>query len=102
MTMKLVARILAALFVVTASMPAAAQQGCTKRTEIVTHLAEKFSEEPIAIGLSVNGGVVEILKSEDGRSWTIIITMPDGSTCLVAAGKHWENVETVAKLGPGV
>jgi hypothetical protein len=100
--MKFVVRILAAFFVAAAALPAAAQDGCTDRTDIVKHLAQKFSETPTATGLSVNGGVIEILMSEGGRSWTIIITMPNGSTCLVAAGKHWENVEAVANLGPGV
>ena len=100
--MKRLACILAALFVAAASLPATAQQNCTKRPEIVRHLAQKFSESPIAIGLSVSGGVVEFLSSEEGRSWTIIITMPNGNSCLIAAGKNWENIDTIAKLGRGV
>ena len=101
--MKRFACIAAALFVITASFPATAQQQrCTKRSDIVRHLANKFSEAPIAIGLSVSGGIIEVLSSEKGGSWTIIMTMPNGNTCVIAAGNSWEHIETVAKLGSGV
>ena len=101
--MKRFACMAVALFVATASLPATAhQQRCTKRPDFVRHLAKKFSETPVAIGLSGNGGVIEVLSSEKGGSWTIIITMPDGNSCLIAAGKNWEHIKTVVKLGSGV
>jgi len=63
---------------------------CTDRTSALTHLSKKFSEEPVAIGLANNGGVVEVLTDTAGSTWSIIITMPDGLACIVAAGEHWE------------
>ena len=39
------------------------------------------------------GGVVEILTSPDGNTWTIIVTTPQGMSCLVAAGEGWRAVE---------
>jgi hypothetical protein len=92
-----------ALFAATAALPATAQQtpSCTKRPEIVGQLAKQYSEAPVAIGLSSSGGVVEVLSSKKNKSWTMIITMPDGNTCLMAAGEHWETVKTAAKLDPG-
>ena len=101
--MKRFACMAAALFIATASLPAAAQQQrCTKRPDIVRHLAKKFSETPVAIGLSGSGGVIEVFSSEQSASWTIIITMPDGNSCVIAAGQNWERITTVAKLGAGV
>jgi hypothetical protein len=101
--MKHIACFVAALFVATTSLPAAAQQqGCTKRPDIVGHLARNYSEAPVAIGLSSNGGIIEVLSSEKCASWTIIITQPDGNTCLLAAGESWERITTIAKLGSGV
>ena len=101
--MKRFACIAVALFVATASLPATAQQpNCTKRPDIVRHLAKKFAEAPIAIGLSGTGGVIEVLTSEESGSWTIIITMPNGNTCVIASGNNWEFINTVAKLGSGV
>ena len=73
--------------------PAFAQQpACTKRTEILSHLANKYSEAPVAIGLANNGGVLEVLSSQSGKSWTIILTMPNGTACMIAAGENWEAV----------
>ena len=81
--------------------PAAAQQpACTKRTDVVKHLANKYSEAPVAIGLANNGGVIEVLSSKKGDSWTIIITMPNSTACMIAAGENWEAVPTIAKLEP--
>ena len=100
--MKKFACIAIALFVATVSLPASAQQSaCTKRPDVIGHLAKQYSEATVAIGLSSNGGVVEVLSSKKNKSWTIIITMPNGTSCLMAAGENWENIKTMAKFGPG-
>ncbi len=92
----------AALFVLTVAMPASAQQkSCDKRPKIIGHLANQFFEAPVAIGLSNNGGVVEVLSSKKTRSWTMIITMPDGNSCVMAVGENWETVKALAYFGPG-
>ncbi len=63
---------------------------CTDRASALTHLAKKYSETPVAIGLANNGGVIEVLTDAAGSTWSIIITMPDGMACIVASGEHWE------------
>ena len=45
-----------------------------------------------------NGSVLELLTSRGG-SWTILVTAPDGTTCLMATGENWENIPKLA-LGP--
>ena len=83
------------------AQPAAAQQpACTKRADVISHLSKKYSENPVSIGLANNGGVIEVLSSKQGSSWTIIITMPNGMTCMIAAGENWEDVPKVAKVDP--
>ena len=75
--MKLFACLGASFIVATASLPATAQQQrCTKRFNIVRYLAERFSEKPVATGLSRSGGVIEVSASHKGGSWTIILTTP--------------------------
>lgn len=78
----------------TLSLPAQAQMmppmACGARTDVMTGLQGNFSETPVAIGLSNTGGVVEVLTSPDGGTWTIIVTDPRGITCLMAAGEAWE------------
>ncbi len=84
--------------------PASAQIACSKREDVMKHLAAKFSEAPVAVGLANNGGVIEVLSTGNGSTWTIIITMPDGMSCLVAAGQEWETLpdapEAVVPSGP--
>ncbi len=98
----LVTIVLASLLPGVLAAPAAAQQpGCTERTQVIKQLASRYAEVPVSIGLAQNGGVVEVLSSRTGESWTIIITLPNGTSCAIAAGQHWETVPKVASLGPG-
>ena len=53
------------------------------------------------MGLAKNGGVIELFSAEDGKIWTIIITMPDGKSRLIAAGEAWIKILKKAK-GEGV
>ncbi len=81
--------------------PASAQQSaCTERNTVLGQLAAQYSEAPVAIGLATNGGVLEVLSSKQGESSTIIITMPNGATCLIAAGESWEKVPRIAQADP--
>ncbi len=72
------------------------QRACATRDAAIQHLAKKYAEEPVAIGLANNGGVLEVLSS-DGGSWTIILTMPSGVSCMLATGQSWESVTPVAQ-----
>ena len=72
----------------------AAPQACASRDAAIQHLAKKYAEAPVAIGLANNGGVLEVLSS-DGGSWTIILTMPNGVSCMLATGQSWESVTPV-------
>ncbi len=68
---------------------ASAQVPCNQRAEIVTELAGKYKEVPVAIGVNSKGHLVEVLSSEHGRTWTIIVTSPDGMSCVVSVGEDW-------------
>ena len=82
------------------SFPVAAQQlACNERTEIIRQLDKDYAEKSTAIGLANNGGVVEVMTSKTDGSWTIIITLPDGTSCLIAAGHSWEALPVIEKAG---
>lgn len=68
---------------------------CGERGKFLTHLGQNHKETPAAMGVTASGRVLEVLTSEDG-TWTIIITHPNGVTCMVAAGQAWEAVEQTA------
>lgn len=66
----------------------AASKLCGDRDQILDRLARGFDEKPQAIGLSADGGVLEVLVSPEG-GWTILVTYPKRPTCVVAAGEAW-------------
>ena len=81
---------------VTASQ--AAVRYCGERAALVRALKDKYQEVPVAMGLSQRSTeALEIFTSETG-SWTVVMTMTDGRTCIMAAGHSWHDVPRV-KLG---
>jgi hypothetical protein len=90
--------ITAAAVVTALSLPAMAQTVCGERTKFLRHLSSGYSEAPVAMGLVSNGSILEVLASKKG-SWTIIVTRPDGTSCVVAAGEAWEEMPVLA-MGP--
>lgn len=72
------------------TMPAEAGPACNERSDVVAELSQKYAESPVAIGLSSDGYLLEVLTSRDGATWTIIQTAPTGIACLVAAGEGWQ------------
>ncbi len=98
--MRMVFPLLAGLMM--ASSPALAAKQCDDRDAILKTLASKYSEAPVAIGVTNNGGLVEILTTGDGKTWTLIMSSPKGPTCLVAAGQGWKKLQQAesSKLAP--
>lgn len=75
---------------------ATAQAACSDHTSLVRSLSNDFAEHPISMGLAANGTIFEIFASEKG-AWTILVTRPDGISCLVATGEGWENLPKMAQ-----
>lgn len=65
---------------------------CSDRASVLGHLNGSYGETPVAMGLASSGGVVEILSSPDGSTWSIIITMPNGLSCSIAVGESWQEI----------
>ncbi len=68
-------------------------QQCDQRAKVIGHLAQKYKEAPVAIGVTSSGGIVEVLTTGDGHTWTIILSDPNGTSCLIAAGEGWRTLE---------
>ena len=81
--------------------PVAVQQpACSERSDVLDHLNNQYSEAPVAMRLANSGGVVEIFSSKPGKSWTIILTMPNGMSCMIAAGENWESLHQLVQIVP--
>jgi hypothetical protein len=68
---------------------AEAQLPCATRDEIVGEITQHFKESPEATGVTPQGMLLEVFLSE-GRSWTILISTPQGVACIAAVGENWE------------
>lgn len=79
--------------------PASAAPICETHKQVVEQLANGFSEVPIAIALASDGIVIEVFSRGDRATWSIVMTKPDGTSCIVASGESWENLPRVV-LGP--
>lgn len=65
---------------------------CGVRAKVLAALSAKYSESPVAVGVTANGGLIELLSAPDGRTWTILYTRPDQVACLVASGESWQEI----------
>jgi len=78
--------------------PALADQptACGPRDDVVSQLKDKFHEAPTGMGMTKGGAVMELMTSDEG-SWTLMLSFPNGRTCLVATGDEWEQSKKVIK-----
>jgi hypothetical protein len=81
--------------------PAFAQQqqpqACGQRDDMLTQLKDKYHEDPAGFGMTGNGAVVELMTSENG-SWTLMLSFPNGKSCLMATGDGWELWKNMKKV----
>jgi len=73
---------------------------CGERTQIVEQLKIKYNETRQAVGLISNNGAAELYVSEKG-TWTMLITVESGKSCIIAAGHSWDSAPTLAQ-GTGI
>ncbi len=70
----------------------AAQVKCYETKAVEAFLNRNFKEAPDGQGLVDDGRIIELWRSRDGATWTLVARRTDGLSCLLAGGEHWENV----------
>lgn len=75
---------------------------CGPRAALLAELSAKYNETRRGIGVAANNQVMELFASAESGSWTITVTLPEGTTCLVASGQNFEAIseELPAKGDP--
>jgi hypothetical protein len=63
---------------------------CGLHADFVKTLADKYHDVPAAEGLSTTGAMIQLLTSPDGSTWTLLQVTPDGTACIVNAGRGWQ------------
>jgi len=96
---KFLPRALAAASLATASLAALptsgfAQTPCLPHKQLVEMLDARYSEHRIAAGLETGGAMFEIYATVNGSTWTMVVTVPNGASCIIAAGLEWQSPQT--------
>lgn len=80
---------LALAFGMAATAPPAAAATCSARNSLVEQLQSKYAEQLTVGGLQkVRGSqsVMEVWSSPETGTFTVLLTQPNGISCIVAAG----------------
>ena len=87
-----------AIFALFGTIPAshAANLACASHVDVVNKLSQGYAEQPVALGLAANGSLIEVFSATDGQTWTLVMTRPDGLSCILASGHAWETVTKLA------
>lgn len=82
------------------SIPARAQVVCADHRLVTDHLATNYDEHAVGTGLTFAGRAIELFVAETG-SWTIVVTAPDGESCIVSHGEAWQTPPRTRRRGAG-
>lgn len=75
---------------------ALAQMPCATHDDLAKLLGKKYQEGVTHMGLAGGKNLIEIFVSEQG-TFTVVATQPSGFSCIIAAGKDWEQMAAPPK-----
>ena len=76
------------------SRPAPAQgRNCAPRASLITQLNERYGESLQNQGLTQTGRMFEMFADTQSGSWTLLISLPSGLSCIAAVGRSFERVD---------
>ena len=81
--------------------PAFAQSApnCQNRDRLVQILENRYHESLDSVGLQSPKLLLEIWSAKDTGSFTVLITKPNGVSCIVATGNNWQKIDAAVKEG---
>ena len=66
---------------------------CAAHDAVAENLATQYGEVRRSIGLAQDNTVMELYAATETGTWTLTVTLPNGQTCLVAAGHNFETTQ---------
>lgn len=87
--------LLAALTALTLSTTSVTAQNtqCAPREALTERLWAGYQEIRQAVALGPNNFIVEVWANEETGTWTFTYTNPSGTTCILASGESYENLD---------
>lgn len=68
---------------------------CNDRDVVIEHLAREYQEARAAVAVTNRGHLMELFKSENDETWTLVVSQPNNVACIAAHGEGWREVEWV-------
>lgn len=81
------------VFAVSAARAQPRMAVCGEGHEMRDGLRTAHNEFLVGEGLTVSGAVVELFTARNGETWSLLLTVPGGVTCLIGAGSEWQHLE---------
>ena len=75
------------------------QRTCLPHHGIDARLRHDFGEKILGRGISNDGTLLEIFIAQDGRTFTVIKTTPQGLSCVVDFGDDWQPLNQIDSVG---
>lgn len=72
--------------------PVVSRPYCDVRANVLGYLQGDHGEQTSEHGVTGAGGLIEVLTSDRGETWTIVVTGPNGVTCMVSTGYNWRRM----------
>lgn len=91
--MALYARLILAGLSAAIATPVFGQHACGTHANVVDKLGRNYQEAIVGQGVAHSGKLIEVFSTADGSTWTIVVTNPQGISCLVAAGEGWRQIK---------
>src|SRR5689334_2888642 len=86
---KLAGSFAAAATIMLGMIPTATADPCGQRADLAQFLEQRYGETIRATGITGRGALIEIYASEKG-TWTMVLTLPSGPSCVLGDGTDWE------------
>ena len=79
----------ALLFGMACTGPPAWAQACAPRAALTAKLEAAYGETLSARGLQNPTALIEVFASAENGSFTVLMSRPDGISCILSTGTHW-------------
>ena len=69
---------------------------CNSREALLSWLYHVYREAPVVSALTINGYHFEVIRSEGGETYSVLLTPPGQETCYIGGGTNWRDIPFVA------
>ncbi len=88
MLLALAIALIGTMFALTPAHAVAAQ--CASHAKMMQQLNERFGESRQSIGLTPSGQMLELFAHPETGTWTVLLSFPNGTSCMMAAGTDYQ------------